>query len=113
MVRGTASRCDVVFVRFDDRGNALSSPPEPVLTGFLTKDNKAHGRPAWVSFAKDGALLVSDDVGGVVWRVTAPGAKPAAPIKEIASTPLPPQPKEPRKFIVRPTTDSDLTKAQP
>jgi hypothetical protein len=90
----------------------LSGPPEAVLTGFLTKDNKAHGRPAWVAFAKDGALLVSDDVGGVIWRVTAPGAKPAAPIAEIAATPLPQKPKEPRQFIVRPSTDSDLMKPQ-
>jgi hypothetical protein len=65
---------DVVFVRFDDHGNVLPAPPAPVLTGFLTKDGKAHGRPTWVAFAKDGALLVSDDVGGVIWRVTAPGA---------------------------------------
>ncbi len=110
--RKPLSGYDVVFVRFDARGNALQDPPEPVLTGFLTKDNKAHGRPAWVAFAKDGALLVSDDVGGVIWRVTAPGARPAAPIAEIAATPLPSQPKEPRRFIVRPTADSDLTKPQ-
>ncbi|WP_333838698.1 PQQ-dependent sugar dehydrogenase [Novosphingobium sp.] len=83
---------DVVFVRFDDRGNVLPAPPVPVLTGFLNGEGKAHGRPTWVAFAKDGALLVSDDVGGVIWRVTAPGAKPAEAIAQIADRPLPPKP---------------------
>ena len=108
--RKPLSGYDVVFVRFDDRGNAMNAPPEPVLTGFLTKDNKAHGRPAWVAFAQDGALLVSDDVGGVIWRVAAVGAKPAAPIAKIAATPLPPRPKDGTRFIVSPSADSDLTK---
>jgi glucose/arabinose dehydrogenase len=42
-----------------------------VLTGFLNKAGKAQGRPVGVAIAKDGALLVADDVGNVVWRVTA------------------------------------------
>ena len=74
---------DVVFVAFDDRGNVLPAPPVPVLTGFLDDKGHAHGRPTWVGFARDGALLVSDDVGGVIWRVVAPGAKPAAAIVPI------------------------------
>ena len=77
---------DVVFVAFDARGNASPQPPVPVLTGFLSKDDRAHGRPVWVSWAKDGALLVSDDVGGAIWRVVAPGAKPSAAIAAVKST---------------------------
>lgn len=58
----------VVFVTFDDHGNPQGKPID-VLTGFLSKDEKAQGRPVDVAVAKDGALLVSDDVGGVIWRV--------------------------------------------
>jgi len=111
--RKPLSGYDVVFVRFDTTGNAMPAPPVPVLTGFLNKDNAAHGRPTWVTFAKDGALLVSDDTGGVIWRLIAPGAKPAAAINEIAGTPMPPAPKADAKFIVRPSATSDLLKPQP
>ena len=111
--RKPLSGYDVVFVRFDNNGNVLPAPPVPVLTGFLTKENTTHGRPVWVTFAKDGALLVSDDTAGVIWRVVAPGAKPAAAIAEIPPTPMPPAPKPGAKFIVRPSTDSDLLKPQP
>lgn len=104
---------DLVFVAFDANGNALPKPPVPVLTGFLTKDDKAQGRPTWVTFAKDGALLVSDDTSGVIWRVVAPGAKPAAEIAAIPATPMPSAPKPGTKFIIKPTMDSDLTKPQP
>lgn len=110
--RKPLSGYDVVFVQFDNNGNALPAPPVQVLSGFLTKDNTAHGRPAWVAFAKDGALLVSDDTGGVIWRVVAPGARPAAAIAEIAGTPMPPPPKADAKFVVRPSTTSDLLKPQ-
>jgi glucose/arabinose dehydrogenase len=77
---------DVVFVPFDARGNDLPQPPVPVLTGFLANDDGAHGRPVWVAWAKDGALLVSDDTGGAIWRVSAPGAKPSAPIVAVQSS---------------------------
>jgi glucose/arabinose dehydrogenase len=110
--RKPLSGYDVVFVAFDNNGNALPKAPVPVLTGFLTKDNSAHGRPTWVAFAKDGALLVSDDTGGVIWRVTAPGAKPAAAITAIPGTPMPPAPRADARFKVRPSTDSDLLKPQ-
>ncbi|MFM9935686.1 MAG: PQQ-dependent sugar dehydrogenase [Novosphingobium sp.] len=111
--RKPLSGYDVVFVRFDNNGNALPAPPVPVLTGFLTGEKTTHGRPTWVTFAKDGALLVSDDTGGVIWRVVAPGAKPAAAITAIAATPMPPAPKADAKYIVRPSTTSDLLKPQP
>lgn len=79
---------DVVFVEFDDHGNPLGLP-KPILTGFLD-DKGAHGRPVWLQWAKDGALLVSDDTAGIVWRVIAPGAKPAVAPKAIASSPMKP-----------------------
>ncbi len=42
-----------------------------VLTGFVSADGDALGRPVGVVLDKRGALLVADDVGNVVWRVTA------------------------------------------
>ena len=58
----------VVFVPFI--GGNPSGPPVDVLTGFLTADEKAQGRPVGVALDKNGALLVADDVGNVVWRVS-------------------------------------------
>ena len=84
--RKPLSGYDVVFVAFDARGNDLPQPPVPVLTGVLAKGERAHGRPVWVAWAKDGALLVSDDTGGAIWRVVAPGAKPSAPIAAVRSS---------------------------
>jgi hypothetical protein len=40
------------------------------LTGFLNKDGDARGRPVGVAIDKEGALLVADDTGNIVWRVT-------------------------------------------
>ncbi|MBS0255488.1 MAG: sorbosone dehydrogenase family protein [Proteobacteria bacterium] len=80
---------DVVFVRFDEHGNPTGQPV-PLLTGFLTGKGTTHGRPTWVGWAKDGALLVSDDTAGIIWRVIAPGAAPAAPVHPISTGHLPP-----------------------
>ena len=77
---------DVIFVPFNANGKALPGQPLKVLSGFLAGDKQAHGRPTWLAWAKDGALLVSDDTGGVIWRVVAPGAKPAAAIPPVKST---------------------------
>jgi glucose/arabinose dehydrogenase len=66
--RSPPSGYKVVFVPFAD-GKAVG-PVEDVLTGFREGD-QAFGRPAGVAIAKDGALLVADDVGNVVWRVAA------------------------------------------
>jgi len=58
----------VVFVPF-----AAGKPaglPLDVLTGFLDSDGKAQGRPVGVAIDKTGALLVADDVGNTVWRVS-------------------------------------------
>ena len=58
----------VVFVPF--AGGRPVGQPVDVLTGFLTKDGKAHGRPVGVTLDRSGALLVADDVGNAVWRVS-------------------------------------------
>lgn len=58
----------VIFVPFSD--GRPSGPPVDVLTGFVDGDGNARGRPVGVVVGKDGALLVADDVGNVVWRVT-------------------------------------------
>lgn len=68
--RNPRSGYKVVFVAFAN-GRPLDSPPIDVLTGFLTADGKAKGRPVGVALDKRGALLVADDVGNVIWRVTA------------------------------------------
>jgi glucose/arabinose dehydrogenase len=44
--------------------------PIDVLTGFLDRNGDARGRPVGVAMDKSGALLVADDVGNTVWRVT-------------------------------------------
>lgn len=82
---------DVVFVKFDDHGNPQGLP-QPVLTGFLTaKGGTTHGRPVWLAWDKAGAMLVSDDTGGVIWRVLAPGAKPSVAPKPVVTARMPPQ----------------------
>ena len=60
----------VVFVPFGTNGYP-AGPMRDVLTGFLDKDGKAQGRPVGVIVDKAGALLVADDVGNRVWRVSA------------------------------------------
>jgi glucose/arabinose dehydrogenase len=62
---------DVIFIPFT-KGMPVKQPIN-VLTGFLSKDGKAHGRPTMLAVDKGGALLVSDDVGNIIWRVTAKG----------------------------------------
>ncbi|WP_445193472.1 PQQ-dependent sugar dehydrogenase [Sphingomonas sp. Tas61C01] len=62
----------VVFVPFAAGGfPAENAKPIDVLSGFLDKDGKAQGRPVGVATDKAGALLVADDVGNRVWRVSA------------------------------------------
>ncbi len=80
--RKPPSGYDVVFIQFDDLGNPVGKPV-PLLTGFLEGNGTTHGRPTWVTFARDGALLVSDDTAGIVWRVIAPGAQPNAAIERV------------------------------
>ena len=75
--RSEYSGYKVIFVPFKEgRPDGL---PVDVLTGFLRDDGsgKAYGRPVGVVVDKAGALLVADDVGNTVWRVT--GGGPARP----------------------------------
>lgn len=88
--RKPAAGYDVVFVKFDALGNPVGKPVN-VLQSFLAGDGETHGRPTWVAWDKTGALLVSDDTGNIIWRVRAPGAKPAAAIKANQGARLPPQ----------------------
>ena len=59
----------VVFVPF--RNGRPSGVPLDVLSGFLSEAGEARGRPAGVAIDARGALLVADDVGNVIWRVSA------------------------------------------
>jgi len=58
----------VIFIAFAD-GRPIGSP-EDVLTGFVDAEGNALGRPVGVAVDRAGALLVADDVGNVLWRVT-------------------------------------------
>jgi glucose/arabinose dehydrogenase len=67
--RDPVSGYKVVFVRFAN-GRPVGKPID-VLTGFLNRKGEAQGRPVGLAIASDGALLVADDVGNAVWRVSA------------------------------------------
>ncbi|OAB53778.1 PQQ-dependent sugar dehydrogenase [Pseudomonas thivervalensis] len=58
----------VIFVPFN--GGKPVGQPVDVLTGFLNADEKAQGRPVGVVIDKQGGLLVADDVGNKIWRVS-------------------------------------------
>jgi glucose/arabinose dehydrogenase len=66
--RRPRSGYSVVFVPFS--GGKPSGPPVEVLTGFVSSEGKAYGRPVGVAIDKRGGLLVADDVGNMIWRVT-------------------------------------------
>ena len=68
----------VVFVPFSD--GKPSGMAQDVVTGFLDSDDQARGRPVGLAVDKAGALLIADDVGNTVWRVTSSGSgtSPAA-----------------------------------
>ena len=59
----------VIFVPFTN--GKPSGAPIDVLTGFLSQDGDAQGRPVGLATDKRGGLLVADDVGNTVWRVVA------------------------------------------
>ena len=63
----------VVFVPFAQ--GRPSGLPQDVLTGFLSAEGKAYGRPVGVALGHDGALLVADDVGNAIWRVSRAAAQ--------------------------------------
>ena len=62
----------VVFVPFS--GGRPNGKAQDFLTGFLTPEGEAHGRPVGVAVDRTGALLVADDVGNTVWRISANAA---------------------------------------
>ncbi|MEA3035969.1 MAG: hypothetical protein QOH04_1734 [Sphingomonadales bacterium] len=66
--RDPPSGYKVIFVPFS--GGRPSGPPIDVLTGFLNAKGEAMGRPVGVVIDARGALLVADDVGNTIWRVT-------------------------------------------
>ena len=104
--RKPASGYDVVFVPFDANGNPQGKAV-PVLGGFLEQGGaKSNGRPVWLAWDKGGALLVSDDTGGVIWRVIAPGAAPSAGPKAVVTEHL-----KPLKQIIDPTSPQALESA--
>ncbi|AGI10149.1 PQQ-dependent sugar dehydrogenase [Xanthomonas citri] len=66
--RDPPSGYKVLFVPFAD--GKPNGPPITVLDGFLDAEGNAQGRPVGVASDSRGALLVADDVGNVIWRVT-------------------------------------------
>jgi glucose/arabinose dehydrogenase len=60
---------NVVFVPF--QGGRPTGVPIEVLSGFVSPEREAYGRPVGVAIDRRGALLVADDVGNVIWRVSA------------------------------------------
>lgn len=66
--RSPPSGYKVVFVPFEN--GAPAGLPRDVLTGFLADSGEARGRPVGVAVDARGGLLVADDVGNVIWRVT-------------------------------------------
>ncbi len=67
--RSTLSGYRVIFIPFAQ--GQPSGPPRDILSGFLSEDEKdAYGRPVGVTLGPDNSLLVADDVGDVIWRVT-------------------------------------------
>ena len=73
--RATRTGSKVVRVRMDH--GVATGGYEDFLTGFVVDDDRVWGRPVSLAVGTDGALLVSDDAGGVVWRIT-PSAGGAA-----------------------------------
>jgi glucose/arabinose dehydrogenase len=71
----------VIFVPFTK--GIPSGDPIDVLTGFVKDNGDAMGRPVGVAIDKQGALLVADDVGNIIWRVTTSpavvGSSPGSP----------------------------------
>ena len=72
------SRTGYKVVRVKMHNGVADGTYEDVLTGFVVNDRTVWGRPVGVAVAHDGALLVSDDAGGMVWRI--------APTKSVAGT---------------------------
>ena len=81
---------DVVFVTFDANGNPRGLPV-PVLSGFLAGNGETHGRPTWIAVDRTGALLVSHDTAGIIWRFGSPTPQPTEAVKPVVTAHMPPQ----------------------
>ncbi len=86
-------------IRFDAAGNPAGADPAPFVGGFLRRQPGGgwaqHGRPVGLATARDGALLFTDDVNGVLYRVSYEGSAPraAALPRPVAPPPsVPPRP---------------------
>ena len=66
--RNPPSGYRVIFVPFEN--NKANGKPIDLLTGFLSEQGDAYGRPVGVTLDSTGALLVADDVGNIIWRVS-------------------------------------------
>ena len=73
--RNPLSGYKVVYVPFS--GGRPSGPAQDVVTSFLDADGHARGRPVGLALDKTGALLIADDLGDTVWRVS-PGGQQAS-----------------------------------
>ncbi|RPE80040.1 YbhB/YbcL family Raf kinase inhibitor-like protein [Vulcaniibacterium tengchongense] len=84
--RQPASGYEIVRIRFDGGEPAGF---EPFVTGFLSADGKSHiARPVGLAWAKDGALLMSDDGNGTIYRVAYRGGRPAGAAKPPPAGPM-------------------------
>ena len=69
----------VVFVPFAD--GHPNGPAQDVVTGFLSPDEKSRGRPVGLALDNTGNLLIADDVGNTVWRVSSSGQQVGASLQ--------------------------------
>ena len=74
-----AQRTGYKVVRVPVRDGKPTGAYEDFMIGFVTKEGKVWGRPVGVAEAADGALLVSDDASGIIWRIAYAGGKPGGP----------------------------------
>jgi glucose/arabinose dehydrogenase len=74
-----AKRTGYKLVRILLKNGEPSGEYEDFLTGFVIADSRVWGRPVGVAVARDGALLVSEDANGTIWRVSYPGGQVPRP----------------------------------
>ncbi|QDC02116.1 sorbosone dehydrogenase family protein [Mesorhizobium sp. 8] len=72
--RGTRTGYKVVRLKFEN--GKPTGAYQDFMTGFVLSDAEVWGRPVGVAVAKDGALIVTEDGSGTIWRVAYDGAKP-------------------------------------
>ena len=70
-----ARRTGYKVIRIPMKDGKATGEYEDFLVGFVTEDGNVWGRPVGVAVAKDGALMVTDDGSGTVWRVAYEGKK--------------------------------------